>query len=207
MKQISAASLLIVDSPLMEQLADQADKRIAAGLRPRTATSNLMTFKLFLAFTVYMNITVPYAPRTVIVYLEYIAQNNLKIASLRNHVSVLKHYFGLFGWPVSAFASRKVQLLLKSVQMNAKMQVSVKSVISISLLARLVDYARKLHNGQVFGAIFLTSFFGFFRLASLVPPSIQQFDKTRFPVIGDLIWGGPGVHIIMTCAKKYEDGR
>ena len=114
MKQISAASFLIVDSPLMEQLADQADKRIAAGLRPRTATSYLMTFKLFLAFMVYMNITVPYAPRTVIVYLEYIAENNLKIASLHNHVSVL-HYFGLFGWPVAAFASRKVQLLLQSV--------------------------------------------------------------------------------------------
>ena len=38
----------------------------------------------------------PHASRTEIVYLEYIAQNNLKIASLRNYVSVLKHYFGLF---------------------------------------------------------------------------------------------------------------
>ena len=128
MKQHSAASLIVVDSPLMEQLADQADKRIAAGLRPRTTTSYLMTIKLFLAFMVYINITVPHTPRMIIVYLEYIAKNNLKIASLRNYVSVLKHYFGLFGWPVSAFASRKVQLLLKSVQMNAKMQISVKSV-------------------------------------------------------------------------------
>ena len=51
---------------------------------------------------------------------------------------------------------------------------------------------------------FFTSFFGFFRLASLVPPSFQQFDKTRFPVIGDLIWGSPGVHIIMTCAKNMQ---
>ena len=195
---------LIVDSPVMQQLADQADKRIATGLRPRTATAYLMTFKLFLAFMVYMNITIPHAPRTIIVYLEYIAQNNLKIASLSNHVSVLKHYFGLFGWPISAFASRKVQLLLKSVQMNAKMQVSVKGVISIALLKKLVEYARKLHNGQVFSALFLTSFFGFFRLASLIPPSVQQFDRTRFPVVGDLIWGSPGVHIIMTCAKNMQ---
>ena len=105
-----------------------------------------------------MNIAVPYATRTIIAYLEFLAQSNLKI-SLCNHVSVLQHYFGLFGWPVSAFASRRVQLLLKSVQMNAKMQISVKSVINISLLTKLVDYARKLHNGQVFAAIFLTSFF------------------------------------------------
>ena len=57
MKQIPAASLIVVDSPLIKQLADQADKRIAAGLNTRTATSYLMTFKLFLAFMVYMNVT------------------------------------------------------------------------------------------------------------------------------------------------------
>ena len=84
------------------------------------------------------------------------------------------------------------------------MQRSVQSVISISLLTTLVDYARKLHNGQVVAAIFLTSFLKIFRLASLVPSSVQQFDKTRFPVVGDLIWGSPGVHIIMTCAKNMQ---
>ena len=50
MKQDSAVSLSFVDSPLTEQLVDQADKCIAAGLRPRMATSYLMIFKLFLAF-------------------------------------------------------------------------------------------------------------------------------------------------------------
>ena len=99
---------------------------------------------------------------------------------------VLKHYFGLFGWPVSAFASRRIQLLLKPVQMNTKMQISVKSVISISLLTKLVEYARKLHTGQVFAAIVLISFLGFFCLASLVLASVKQFDKTRFSVIGFL---------------------
>ena len=42
--------------------------------------------------------------------------------------------------------------------MNAKMQISFNGIISIPLLTKLVDYARKLHYGQVFGAIFLTSF-------------------------------------------------
>ena len=139
----------------MEQLVDQADKRIAAGLRPRTATAYLMTFKLFLAFMVYMNIAIPHTPRTVIVYL---AQNNIKIASLRNHVSVLKHYFGLFGWPLSAFASRKVQVLLKSVQMNAKMQVSVKGVISISLLRKLIMQGNYI-MAKYLRPYFFTSFF------------------------------------------------
>ena len=37
-----------------------------------------------------------------------------------------------------------------------------------------------------------------------MPASVQQFDKTKFPVIGDLIWGSPGIHIIMTCAKNMQ---
>ena len=70
----------------MKHLADQADKRTTGGLRPRTAASYLVTFKLFLAFVVYMNLAVPYASRTIIIYLEFVAQSNLKIFSLCNHV-------------------------------------------------------------------------------------------------------------------------
>ena len=96
----------------MNQLAHQTVRRIAAGLRPRTAASYLATFKLFLAFVVYMDIAVSYLTKTIVVYLEFLAQNNLKCCSLRNHVSVLKHCFGLFDWPVSAFASTRVSLML-----------------------------------------------------------------------------------------------
>ena len=62
----------------------------------------------------------------------------------------------------------------------------------------------KFTNAEVYRALFLVSFFGFFRLASLVPNSSAEFGVTRFPVLGDVIWGAPGAHIVMTCSKTMQ---
>ena len=47
-------------------------------------------------------------------------------------------------------------------------------------------------------------FFGFFRLGSLCPDNLSGFDRTRFPVLGDDIWGPPGAHILITCSKTMQ---
>ena len=88
--------------------------------------------------------------------------------------------------------------------MNAQLQIKVKGVFTVKLLRKLIQQTDKYHNGCVFKALFLVAFYGFFRLASLLPPASAMFDKTRFPVIGDLIWGNPGVHLIVTCAKNMH---
>ena len=205
LREMCCCSFIIVSElPLLRTLASQATKRIAEGLRPRTLASYTATFKLFLAFVIYCGLPSPSHMDTIVLYLEYLAQNNLKACSLRNHIAVLKHFFALFDWPVQALTSRKVQLMVKSVQMNAQLQIKVKGVFTVKLLRKLIQQTDKYHNGCVFKALFLVAFYGFFRLASLLPPAAAMFDKTRFPVIGDLIWGNPGVHLIVTCAKNMH---
>ena len=151
-----------------------------------------------------MNIPVASSLQTVLVCLEFLVQNNLKAVSLRNHVSILKYYFSLFGWSTSVFNEKKVQLFIKSVQINARLQVKVKGIFTVQLLQKLVKGVSKFTNAEVYKALFLVSFFGFFRLASLVPNSSAEFDVTRFPVLGDVIWGAPGAHIVMTCSKTMQ---
>ena len=63
----------------------------------------------------------------------------------------------------------------------------------------------KYANGTVYKALFLSAFFGFLRLASLVPSSKLAFDKTRFPMRKDIVWGPPGAHLIITCAKSKQN--
>ena len=111
----------ITDDPQLDNLAVAAEKRIMAALSPRTRCSYLAGFRLFLAFIIYMNIPVVNSLQTVIVYLEFLVQNYLKAVSLHNHLSILKYYFSLFGWSTNVFIERKVQLFVKSVQMNAKL--------------------------------------------------------------------------------------
>ena len=89
-----------------------ADQRIAGGLRPRTLASYVASFKLFLSMMVYLGLNQPAKLQTVVIYFELLAQNNIRACSMRNHLSVLKHYFGLFNWPTIALTSRKVMLLI-----------------------------------------------------------------------------------------------
>ena len=53
----------------------------------------------------------------------------------------------------------------------------------------------------------MTAFFVvfFFRLASLLPSLCVDFDRSRFPYLGDVIWGLPGARIVMTCAKNTQN--
>ena len=105
---VTAVPTVIPDNPQSDVLASAAEKRIAAALGPQTRCSYLAGFRLFLAFLVYMNIPVASSLQTVIVYLEFLVQNNLKAVSLRSHLSILKYYFSLFGWSTSVFNEKKV---------------------------------------------------------------------------------------------------
>ena len=91
---------------------------------------------------------------TIVLYLEFLAQKNFKACSFRNNVAVLKHCFALFDWPVKKLTCRRVQLLLKSVKMNVKINVKVKGVISISMLKRLMKIVHKYYNGVTYKALF-----------------------------------------------------
>ena len=56
-----------------------------------------------------------------------------------------------------------------------------------------------------FKGIFLLAFFGFFRLASLVPVHEKSFDNTRFPLVQDVIWTADGCQFILKCAKNMQE--
>ena len=93
---------------MLNSLAVAAESRIMASLHPRTRSSYLAGFRLFLAFFTYINIQVASTVETIIVYLKFLAQNNLKAVSIHNHLSILKYYFSLFGWSTDVSNATKV---------------------------------------------------------------------------------------------------
>ena len=189
----------------MVALQQQAFARIQAALRPRTASAYSAGFRQFLAFTVKMCLDQPHEEAVLLLYLEYLAQQGLKSNSIRNQVSILKHYFALLKWPTQVFNSRNIQMLIKSVQRNSVIAVKLKGVIDLKMLKKLVRKTRTYTNGEIFAAVFTVAFFGFFRLSTLLPNKSTEFDGTRFPVQNDLVFGPPGVHMIVTCSKTMQN--
>ena len=158
-------------------------------------------FHLFVSFMVRMNLVLPHTEETVLLYLEFLAQNSLKACSLKIHSAILGHYFSLYHWPVQALCARKVLMLVKSVDVNARLQVKIKGIFSPELLKKLVLKMKCFTNHAAYVALCLVSFFGFLRLGSLCPDNLSGLG---FPVLGDVIWDPPGNHILFTCSKTMQ---
>ena len=78
-------------------------------LHPRTSRAYQAGFRLFVSFMVkiMVKLVLPHTEETVLLYLEFLAQNGLKACSLKNHLSILDHYFLLYNWPVQALCANR----------------------------------------------------------------------------------------------------
>ena len=190
--------------PLVTQLAMDFQHRVNSGFRPRTLSAYKAKFRLYLAFLVHLDVTPVDSVTAVSLFTEYMAQQGLRAQSLRNYLSVLKHYFAVYNMNLAATGHRSIQLAIKSVAYNAPLSFKVKGVITVNKLVQIIQAIGQMDNATTLKAIILLGFFGFFRLSTLVPPSASAFSKARFPTHGDVIWGAPGAHIIIKCLKSMQ---
>ena len=189
---------------MSRQLLSSATETWRSGLRPRTTRAYQATFQLFLAVLIFLHIDCPWSEPAVLCYLEFLVKNGVGSATLQNNISVLAHYFNIYQWPSKVLYSRKVTLFIKSVKIHVPCPIKVKNVITIALLKDLVKVSDHSIFGYTVKALYLTAFFGFFRVATLVPNSMREFDITRYPVVKDVIWAAPGVHFIIKQSKTMQ---
>ena len=151
-----------------------------------------------------MNVVDPWTDHVILAYMELLAQNNFSSVTVKNHLSVLSHYFQLYSWPIQGLQSRQVLMFVRSLKYNGLVKPKVKGVLNMVMLQQLVDLTLQRLHADTLVPLYLLSFFGFFRLASLVPPSIGAFDDSRFPLVQDLVWAKPGLHFILKCSKTMQ---
>ena len=110
----------------------------------------------------------------------------------------------MHAWPKAVLQARRTVLLIKSVKMNSVMKPKVKGVMSMQMLKLLVEKLQVMPNYLTYRAIMLLGFFGFFRLASLVPTTVKRFDPSRFPLVRDVIFTSSGMQIILKFTKNMQ---
>ena len=60
---------------------------------------------------------------------------------------------------------------------------------------------------HLFGATFLTACFAFLRMSNIAPDSSENFDPSRYFLRQDIVFGHPGVYLIIKWAKTLQDHR
>ena len=146
----------------------------------------------------------PWQEVAVVAFLEYLIRSSLSAASLQNYLSALHHYFELYNWSVATLQGRRTLLLVKSVKIHNPLRTKIKGVLSVDMLKGLMSVFATMPNAIVYHSICLIAFFGFFLLASLVLIATHVFDKTRYPLVQDIIFTSKGLQIIQKCAKNMQ---
>ena len=158
-------------------VSKNATPRHQCGFRPRTMAAYHSKLCI-IAFLAHLQFSPPDSFQAVAMFLEYLAQEGLRAQTITNYVSVLSHYFTLYGLDTS--------LAIRAVARNASLSFKVKDILSIN--KRTHSALLTLPDHIVYTTICRMAFFGFYHLATLVPPLRAGFSSARYLTHGDIIW-------------------
>ena len=161
-------------------------------------------FRLFLAFTIFMKLSVFHLkPLTVLAYLQFLESNHTSASAMANHLSAIKAKLSLYGISVHMFQDPRVKYFQKAMILHKPFKVQLKNIIDINTLQLMVRTCESTYIGQIFKAIYTLAFFSFLRLSNLVPLSGHGFSPVQL-ARGDIIFAQPGMHVLIKWSKTMQ---
>lgn len=183
---------------------ERINQSLATAHRPRTKTMYDSQFQLLLSFAIFIDIKDIQDIHFILAFIQLLYDNGLTKQTIANYISACKHNYKVFNLQFQVFEHYKVQLLLKSFQINRPLQFRPKGIISVEMLHDIVRSTHILTFPALYKALFLLAYFSFLRISNLVPPTAGSFDLGRHLARGDIVWGAPGGHIVIKWGKALQ---
>jgi site-specific recombinase XerD len=115
---------------------------ITAAYRPATLKAQKSALKLLASFCILYELKFPVvAVATILSFVEFLADNNLAPATIKNYLSSVKSHFRRLSIDVTSFDSNLIKLALKSLERNAPKRYKPKPVLSIVQVQQLLSVA------------------------------------------------------------------
>ena len=191
---------------LMSNLSKSAATQIQSAFRPKTQRCYKMLFRNFVAFCVFVNLSLKKAnAKNVISFLEYLVQQTTSVHMLANHVAAIKANCIIYNLDKSCGTDPKIKYFLKSVRINIPLAVPRRNIMSVKVLKHVVSLCDGLFMRFVYEAVFLLGFFGFLRLSNIAPHSLASFDPSRHIAAGDVILTKTHVKVIIKWSKTNQN--
>ena len=162
-------------------------------------------FRLFLAFTVFLNIQIHQVNTlTLLSFLEFLNFNAVRHSQMTNYLSAIKAKFICLGLPQKIFQDHRLKYYFKSVQMVAPMSLKLQTIIDIPTLKKIAQHCDYTYMGQIFKAVYLTSFFSFLRISNLCPHTVADFSPLKHLTGQDLINTTDSMAILVKWSKTMQ---
>jgi hypothetical protein len=140
---------------------------------------------------------------TILSYIEFMADNSLAPATIRNYISSVKAVFKRLNIDVVNFDSHLVKLALKSLDKNAIDRYKPKPILYVEQLSQLLLNMK--HN--FFAVAILFAFFGMLRKSNITCASMNNFDPLRHISRGDIQPSQQGLAITIKWSKTLQNYR
>ena len=137
-------------------------------------------------------------------FLEYLHSNGFTVTNISNYLAGIRAHFILHSIPTDMFKDQRIQMFVKSLQINRPLLVKTNSVFSIDMLKHIIMQSKKLEFPHVFTALYLMTFYSFLRLSNLVPHAFTGFDLSRHLARGDVIFGDSYAVLILKWSKTNQ---
>ena len=171
---------MIHTDPVARSLHTSAVDRLHRAFCPATMHSYMSMFQIYIGFSSYMqwdpaHLTV----QRLLVFLEFLVASDFSFTQISNYLSGIKAMAVVHGLSDFPFSHVQVKYFVRSLQISNPITVTLKKIIDIPLLRRIVHQCDQTYMGQVFKAIYLTAFFSFLRLSNFVPHALSQFSAKK----------------------------
>ena len=100
-----------------------------------------------------------------------------------------------------------VARFLSSISINSKFSPTTRGVFDVHTLYRISLACHSLADQILYRAIFLTAFYGFLHMSNIAPHSSSKFDPNYHFTRQDIIFGPPGVHLVIKWTKTLQHHR
>ena len=164
-----------------------------------------MLFRSFVAFCLFTKVKLSkVSVSTALSYLEFLVENEVSVNMVKNHISAIRAMSIVFGLHYKSWDHPRITYFVKALKLHRPMAITKRNIIDVATLKRMVALCQRFPNAEVYKAIFLAAFFGFFRLSNLAPHSIAEFDCTRHFTGGDIFFQHNEVHLLLKWSKTIQ---
>ena len=111
----------------------------------------------------------------------------------------------LYNIPSQNFSHPAVARLLRSLSLTSHFAPTPRGLFDIPTLYNISLSCDSTNDPHLYRAIFLVAFYGFLRMSNIAPHSFKNFNKCQHFLRQDVIFGPPGVHLVLKWTKTMQD--
>ena len=113
-------------------LSSQVDIRIQKAYTQKTWAAYKHMFCVFLSFCCYLNVDVTETNvHLVLMFMEFLARNNMSVSSIRNYISAVLRYFKWFYLQYDVFTHDRVSMMFKALERSIHRPPKFKAIFHI----------------------------------------------------------------------------